>query len=126
VYWEREPYKAFGLGACAFDGTMRFQNEKNLMRYLAGVEQGKDVTIFSEELTEKQVQLEKIMLGLRRAKGVLLDTVMSGLNSGEIEQVTVQLERLKNHKLIEEKEGYLILTTEGLIVENEIVTQLLS
>lgn len=126
VYWEREPYKAFGLGACAFDGTMRFQNEKNLMKYLAGVEQGKDVTIFSEELTEKQVQLEKIMLGLRRAKGVLLDTVMGGLNSSEIEQVTLQLERLKNHKLIEEKEGYLILTTEGLIVENEIVTQLLS
>ncbi len=126
VYWEREPYKAFGLGACAFDGNMRFQNEKNLMKYLAGVEQGKDVTVFSEELTEKQVQLEKIMLGLRRAKGVLLDTVMNGLNSCEMEQVTVQLQRLKDHKLIEEKEGYLILTTEGLIVENEIVTQLLS
>ena len=51
---------------------------------------------------------------------------MNGLDSSEIEQVTIQLQRLKNHKLIEEEEGYLILTTEGLIVENEIVTQLLS
>lgn len=126
VYWEREPYKAFGLGACSFDGSLRFQNEKNLMKYLAGVEQGTEVTVFSEQLTEKQVRLEKIMLGLRRAKGVLLDTVMNGLDSNEIEQVTIQLQRLKNHKLIEEEEGYLILTTEGLIVENEVVTHLLS
>jgi len=126
VYWEREPYKAFGLGACSFDGSLRFQNEKNLMKYLVGVEQGNDVTVFHEQLTEKQVRLEKIMLGLRRAKGVLLDTVMNGLDSDEIEQVTIRLQRLKNHKLIAQEEGYLILTTEGLIVENEIVTQLLS
>ncbi len=38
VYWERKPYKAFGLGACSFDGQMRFQNEKNLLKYLEGVE----------------------------------------------------------------------------------------
>lgn len=126
VYWEREPYKAFGIGACSFDGNMRFQNEKNLMKYLTGVEQGKDVTIFSEELTEKQVRLEKIMLGLRRAKGVLLDTVIEGLDIHEQRQVGTQLQRLKENKFIEEKEGYLVLTTEGLIVENEIVTQLLS
>jgi oxygen-independent coproporphyrinogen-3 oxidase len=126
VYWEREPYKAFGIGACSFDGSLRFQNEKNLLKYLAGVEQGKDVTVFSEQLTEKQVRLEKIMLGLRRAKGVLLDTVIQGLDSSEIEQVTDQLLSLRNSKLIEEVDGYLILTTQGLVVENEIVTRLLS
>ena len=34
VYWERKPYKGFGLGACSFDGQSRLQNEKNLMKYM--------------------------------------------------------------------------------------------
>ena len=36
VYWQRKPYKAFGLGACSFDGRSRFQNEKNLLKYMNG------------------------------------------------------------------------------------------
>ena len=33
TYWERKPYRGFGLGACSFDGTSRLQNEKNLIKF---------------------------------------------------------------------------------------------
>ena len=38
VYWERKPYKGVGLGACSFDGESRFQNQKNLMKYMTDIE----------------------------------------------------------------------------------------
>ena len=37
VYWDRKPYKGFGLGACSFDGSRRFMNEQNLMHYITDV-----------------------------------------------------------------------------------------
>jgi len=76
VYWDRKPYKAFGLGACSFDGQWRFQNEKSLLPYLESIEQNRHVIAFSEELTEPQIRLEKIMLGVRRAQGVEWDDLI--------------------------------------------------
>lgn len=124
VYWDRKPYKAFGLGACSFDGTSRFQNEKNLMKYLEGASQGHDVTIFSEDLSIKQIRLERLMLGLRRAQGVTWDTVISGLSEAEIAQVSQQISMLQEKNLIVDIDGRLQLTPAGLIVENDIVARL--
>jgi len=125
VYWERKPYKAFGLGACSFDGERRFQNEKNLMKYLHKAEQGEDVTVFSEELSKKQIRLEKLMLGLRRSQGVLWETVLDNLSARDIAHVQQQIELLQHKNLIVDRDGWLQLTPEGLIVENDIVTRLL-
>ncbi|MDP3889149.1 MAG: radical SAM family heme chaperone HemW, partial [bacterium] len=93
VYWARVPYKAFGLGACSFDGITRFQNEKNLTKYLEGVQRGNDITSFSEELTDEQIHIEKVMLGLRRMKGVMGDVLLEGLSEQKkllvLEKVTI-------------------------------------
>jgi len=126
VYWERKPYKAFGLGACSFDGNMRLQNEKNLLKYLEGVEQDADVTSFNETLTEKQVRLEKVMLGLRRITGVKRNDVIHGLSKHDIEQITQHMSWLKDNNYIYEDNGYLKLTPTGLVVENDIVARLSS
>jgi oxygen-independent coproporphyrinogen III oxidase len=126
VYWERKPYKAFGLGACSFDGQARFQNEKNLMKYLANIEQKKDITVFREDLTAVQVRLEKIMLGLRRATGISLQTIVEGLDDRHVNQVRHQLDELAQLQLIEEHNGNLLLMPAGLILENEIVARLSS
>lgn len=124
VYWDRKPYKAFGLGACSFDGNERFQNEKNLMRYIEKIEKGDDTTIFAETLTPAQKNLEKLMLGLRRRAGVAIQAIVEDLS--EIQQKsfkkTVQILQQKN--LLQEQEGQLRLTPTGLVVENEVIAQL--
>lgn len=80
VYWDHIPYKGFGLGAASFDGVSRFQNETDIMSYCEKIEQGKDVTAFTETLTLEQIHLERLMLGLRRKKGLALQEVIAGFS----------------------------------------------
>ena len=76
VYWQRSPYKGFGMGACSFDGESRFQTEKNLNNYLTIVEAAHDysdlakLSVMSETLTPQQAWLEQLMLGLRQKTGM--------------------------------------------------------
>jgi oxygen-independent coproporphyrinogen-3 oxidase len=123
IYWERKPYKGFGLGAWSFNGDSRMQNQKNLTRYLEGLEKQEDITVFSEQLTQEQIKLETVMLGLRRTKGVLKRELYEGRSP---ELLDAMLDDLKARNLIRENEHCLILTPAGLAVENEIVTKLLS
>jgi putative oxygen-independent coproporphyrinogen III oxidase len=124
MYWERKPYRGFGLGACSFDGTSRLQNEKNLIKYLESVEQAVYKPVFGEKITKEQVYAEKIMLGLRRMKGVCWEDVKMELTDEQVQELIVKLDMLKKNKLIVEKDGRLQLTPAGLIVENEIITRL--
>ncbi len=124
VYWDRIPYKAFGLGACSFDGTYRLQNEKNLMCYMQAVQQKKDCTIMSEELTAEQIRLEKIMLGLRRCQGVTVSDLAQGLSVQQQKQLHEQVTMLKEKKLLTEQKGKILLTPQGLAVENQVAIRL--
>ncbi len=124
VYWERKPYKGFGLGACSFNGEERFQNEKNLINYMEGIECGKEVTVFTEQLTREQVRLEKIMLGLRRSKGITWDELLTGLSMEQEQKCKNEVIQLKQHNVIREHNGRLQLTPTGLVVENDIITRL--
>lgn len=124
VYWERKPYKGFGLGACSFDGARRFQNQKNLSLYLHEIHQQKESIIFSEELTRKQIYLEKIMLGMRRSTGIALSTLLEGLTQGEQDKLTEEITQLRDNNLIILHNDRIILTVAGLAVENEIVVKL--
>jgi len=123
VYWERIPYKAFGLGACSFDGTKRFQNQKNLMSYIKAMQSGQDGIASMEELTERQIALERIMLGLRRSKGVNRD-IIEALNANRKAVVQEKIEEFKRNQWMCERDGMLSLTAAGFVLENEIIVQL--
>lgn len=124
TYWERKPYRGFGLGACSFDGTARLQNEKNLMKYLESIEKDIYQPSFTEIITKDQIYAEKIMLGLRRIKGVCWEEISSDLTPEQKEKITTTIAILQEKKLIIENNGRLQLTPAGLVVENEIITRL--
>lgn len=124
MYWDRKPYKAFGIGACEFDGVSRSQNQKNLNLYMESIEKGESVTVFSETLTPEQVYLEKIMLGLRRAQGVTLSALVEGLTEQQAGHIASKVAWLQEHDFIAKKNEALILTPKGLAVENDIVVKL--
>lgn len=124
MYWDRKPYKGFGLGACEFDGVTRLQNQKNLNKYFDGVENGKDITIFSEVLTSEQVYLEKVMLGLRRAQGVAYEDLLEHLSDAQQVHIKEQIKMLQETEFIAERNGRLVLTPKGLAMENDIVVKL--
>jgi oxygen-independent coproporphyrinogen-3 oxidase len=124
VYWDRKPYKGFGLGACSFDGISRFQNQKSLMKYMTDIEQGNDITIFSETLTDKQMHLERTMLGLRRSQGLSLVDLLDGLNPEQQHAMEHEVALLELHKFLRIADNRIILTAAGLAVQNDIAARL--
>ena len=123
TYWERMPYKGFGLGACSFDGLVREQNEKNLTKYMQNVRVPESLCVFTERLTEKQQWLEQLMLGLRQRRGLKLDDVCGALSPSEKDEFIKNVQMLEHERLIE-CSGSIALTPAGLPVANEILVKL--
>lgn len=85
-YWTKEPYLGLGPAAHSYNGTHRFWNGDNLSAYckyyLGGPAQDtaklQNRVMGSEELSERDMFNESIMLGLRRVEGV--DTAVLNRN----------------------------------------------
>lgn len=124
AYWQRKNYKGFGLGACSFNGAIRFQNHKNLGKYLESGGTIDKVVYESEELSSDQVKFEKIMLGLRQAEGVELVEILDGFN--EVKKATFfeVMHMLEQQGFLYVENGRLYLTPKGLVVENEVAIKL--
>ena len=124
VYWDRRPYKGIGLGACSFDGKSRFQNQKQLMKYINDIDSNNDVTIFSESLTDSQAYLERVMLGLRRAQGLDMDDLIKDLNEVQQKIMKDSIAMLQEHNFLKNNNNRIILTAAGLAVQNDIAARL--
>ena len=74
AYWTHQPYVGLGPGAHSFAADVRKWNNPDLAGYIAAARSG-DMTpiVGSESLTADQLNLEKIMLGLRTSAGVPAD-----------------------------------------------------
>lgn len=123
AYWQRKPYRGFGVGAWSFDGNNRFRNRKNLALYMKGVNKG-DVQEFTETLNDEQVALESIMLSLRQKEGLLLSDYYRFIAPEDKECKQKQINQLKILGLLSEGDDRLQLTVPGLAVEQEIITAL--
>lgn len=121
MYWERKPFRGFGLGAWSFDGMHRFQNQKNLMNYIATSSEQKH---FSEELTAEQEHLEKIMLGLRQRTGVHIDDLCREKNKQHVTRFNEVINECIVNGYIHQNNDRIWLTPRGFTLHQSIVTQL--
>lgn len=125
-YWNGVSYKGFGLGAFSFDGEARFQNEKNLLKYMKNAEDNNLTPIFYELLTQEQIKTEKVMLGLRQKKGVPLELILDNCSDQKKELILNILVTLEKEELIMFKNNKAIcVTNKGLPVVNEILIKIL-
>ncbi len=124
AYWQRKPYRGFGVGAWSFDGTRRFRNRKNLMLYMQTMEQGGNVIDFSEELTEQQAALERIMLGLRQTRGIALSMLYEQVDARRHVQLNEHLAYCIQQGLVKSADGQIWLTPAGLAVEQDVIAYL--
>jgi len=69
-YWARRPYLGLGPGAHSFDGGERWRNEEGVTRYYERVEEGSLPRDDRAALSARDEVEERIMLGLRRARGL--------------------------------------------------------
>jgi oxygen-independent coproporphyrinogen-3 oxidase len=124
AYWDRMAYRGFGIGSCSFDGQHRLSNEKNIMKYMNCIEQQQSPFIFCETLTQEQIHLEQLMLGLRRPKGVKWQTIIEYNTTVSQQKIKHVVDTLEKNNLIEWHNDSIRLTHRGFAVENEILVQL--
>lgn len=124
IYWQRLPYKGFGLGACSFDGLRRFQNDKNLLSYLKKASEEQSVIGFTEELKPEQAALEECMLGMRIAQGFEISKLLQYALPERHELVWQLLRDMEEREYLAIANEKIYMTARGLSVENELVVRL--
>jgi len=109
-YWYHIPYLGLGPSAHSFQGSTRWWNLRSIKGYCKSLGQGRAPVEGDENLTEDQIRLESISLGLRTKKGFDLkeikhnsewnDTISSLRDSGFI--------RIENNRVLPTRKGFLV------------------
>ncbi len=122
-YWQLTPYLGLGLGSSSLLESARFSNIRNLEEYLWG-----DPCSLEEQpsLLEKNRQMEEFMfLGLRMTEGIARSRFQE-LFGMELECIYKDtLEKLRRQRLLEQQEGRVFLTEEGISVSNYVLSEFL-
>ncbi|HEY6466852.1 MAG TPA: radical SAM family heme chaperone HemW [Candidatus Acidoferrales bacterium] len=127
-YWRREPYLGFGAGAHSFDGTTRWANIHDSMRYVDLVGKGISTREQIEAVTPAQALDEEIFLGLRQLEGIDLAEVAARSNgefSARAKSLSEAIQRLREQGLIETDGTRVRLAPDRLAVSNEVFVELL-
>ena len=122
-YWRLTPYLGLGLGSSSLLESARFCNASNLEQYLWG-----DPCSLKEspELLQKSRQMEEFMfLGLRMTEGISRNRFQE-LFGIELECIYKDaLDKLRRQGLLQQREGRVFLTEEGISVSNYALSEFL-
>ncbi|MDQ1265882.1 MAG: Heme chaperone HemW [Bacteroidota bacterium] len=100
-YWNGSEYYGFGASAHGYLSEKRYSNVRSIVKYIKYLDAGMLPVDFTEELTEKQKQTERVYLSLRA----------EGLNTAEYHRefgVNIIKSKFNDLKAME-KEGLLII-----------------
>ncbi len=113
-YWNHIPYLGLGPSAHSFDGEKRWWNYRSVKKYCNNLESGSLPVEDSEILTGEQKILEKLSLGLRTSKGIIIDDISN------IPGVHERLEGLRSTGHIMITDRRIMSTKKGLLVADRL------
>ncbi|MGB3206702.1 MAG: radical SAM family heme chaperone HemW [Crinalium sp.] len=89
VYWENRHYYAFGMGASSYVDGCRFTRPRKTWEYYEWVQQlSQNNGIFEcPQISDNEVLLETLMLGLRMAEGLSLQTLAEQFGTQTLNQI---------------------------------------
>lgn len=126
AYWIRKDYLGLGLNASSLlDGTIRTRNEADFEAYHTRVEAGLRPVAEKEELTPKEVMEEDIILPLRLIWGIDVNAFAKKYGSEYFSQKKGQMVKLFDAGLLTVEEGLLKLTDKGVLLNNEVLSELI-
>ena len=125
-YWERTPYLGLGLGAATLEQTdIRYRNTTDMNNYLEHSSKLNEIHIDYEHLRKKERMEEFVFLGLRKIEGISLLDFETCFGSSLYEHYEEGIRRMQRQGFVEETEGRLRLTREGLDVSNVVFAEIL-
>jgi oxygen-independent coproporphyrinogen-3 oxidase len=119
-YWDHTPYLGLGPAAHSFDGRRRRWNHRSVVLYLQDLSEGKPPVDAAELLTDAELCLEALFLGMRTSTGIHMETFRKryGLDL-QLEKEAV-LTKLAQEGLVEIRDGYLRPTRAGMAIADSL------
>lgn len=129
AYWRDWDWWGLGPGAHSHVGRARWWNVKNPAAYAACVREGVSPAFAGEILSDETRELERVMLGVRTAEGIALDSlpVVADGEGGEVAS-GVRVEALVADGLIdggEAAKGRVVLTLRGRLLADYVTRELM-
>ncbi len=121
-YWKGVPYVGIGPGAHSFDGSNRRFNLPDLQAYFKNPARPPHEV---EELTPMERANEAVMVSLRTKEGLHLGAFQNVHGSAAFQYVMREAEPLLQQKLLQQADGRLSLTREGIFVSDMVMSKLM-
>ncbi|MCU0571843.1 MAG: radical SAM family heme chaperone HemW [Syntrophobacteraceae bacterium] len=109
-YWDHSPYLGLGPSAHSYRDGMRCWNVRSVQRYCEALKKGEPPREGSELLSEAQLDLEKLFLGLRTRRGVEASLLLKRPGARHI------LDQLAASRLVEMRQGRILPTRRGFLL----------
>ena len=120
-YWIRREYIGYGLGAASLVGEERWNNTRDMGRYLAGG----DLRTDRESLSDRDAMAEQMFLGLRMTKGVSRSLFRENFGVTPETIFGPVLRKYTDLGFLETEEDHIRLTRPGIHVSNQIMCSFL-
>ena len=124
-YWDDTPYLGLGAGAHSYDGSVRRYNPHDLHRYIDAVMAG-ETAFEQEELTRWERYDERVMLGLRTARGVDAGRLRRDFGDDAWRHFVDEAQRhVEAGNLRVDADGRYVLTVDGIMLSDSIIRDLM-
>lgn len=124
-YWERKNYLGIGLGASSLIDNVRYRNTECLEDYIQFTCELNQIQKDREILSIEEQMEEFIFLGLRKMEGISKKLFQNTFGKTLEQCYGIGIERMKSEQLLEEVNGMLRLTKNGIDVSNYVFSEIL-
>lgn len=123
VYWENKGYAGVGAGAYSFLDGVRTSNERDVVKYIEGIEGNKKIQSFRECLPFGQFASETVIMSLRLRQGISNTDFFTRFGCRLEEQFGTQINRLVKDGLMSYENERLKLTEKGLFIADTVMAE---
>ncbi|MGG6292813.1 radical SAM family heme chaperone HemW [Leptolyngbya sp. AN02str] len=125
VYWENRAYYGFGMAAASYVQGQRFSRPRTRAAYYTWLDEQAVVDVEPATFTDQL--LDTLMLGLRLAEGLSLDTLTQQFGPAVVQRVLTVLEPYRRQGLVNWQDDRLWFTSpEGFLLSNTMLSALFS
>ncbi len=124
-YWDDTPYLGLGAAAHSYDGKVRKWNPHNLQQYISKVMAG-EPACEAEELTRWERYDERVMLGLRTARGVDAERLRVDFGDEAWRHFIGEAQHhIEVGNLNMTEDGRYVLTRDGIMLSDTVIRDLM-
>ena len=123
-YWNHTPYLGLGLSSHSYDSGRRWWNERKRSRYEERVAAGEKPVAGSEVLSQRDLALETVMLGLRTKRGVDLGEFEARYGIDLHGENAELIKKYIAEGIAEEDSKYLRLTRRGFAISDAVAREI--